>query len=170
MRFDVMPVKTEKQIVEIEKAANTVWQNFYRDILPQDHVDLVVKKYHSGEALREQLDNGYFCQMIICDGEFAGYFCYKLNSDHTLISRLYVKPEYRRRGLAKRTVEHLESIIKNEENGLSHIRKIRMYVNRSNNFAVNVYERLGFNKTRVVDRDLIDGYVCKEYVMERRIK
>lgn len=170
MKFDVMPVKTERQIVEIERTAGTVWQNYYRDILPQEKIDEVLRKYHSGQAIRQDMNNGYFCQMIICDGDFAGYFCYKLKSDHTLISRLYVKPEYRRKGLARRTVEHLEAILRNEENGLSHIRKLRMTVDRGNSFVIDVYERLGFSKTRVVDRDLGNGYVCKEYVMERRIK
>ena len=32
MRIDVMPVATEKQIVEIEETANHVWHNYYKDI------------------------------------------------------------------------------------------------------------------------------------------
>ena len=36
MRFDVMPVATEKQISEIEKTANNVWHNYYRDIFSKE--------------------------------------------------------------------------------------------------------------------------------------
>ena len=39
MRFDVMPVATEKQIVEVEQAANHVWHNYYKDIFSPEQIE-----------------------------------------------------------------------------------------------------------------------------------
>ena len=36
MRFDVMPVATEKQIIEIEEAAHYVWHNYYKDVFSKE--------------------------------------------------------------------------------------------------------------------------------------
>lgn len=170
MRFDVMPVATEKQIVEIEEAANHVWHNYYRDIFSPQQIDYMLKKYHSKDALKQQMSEGYIYFMLISDGNFAGYMCYKLYHDYAFISRLYIKAEYRRQGLARKTLEKMENVFLNKENGFDYIKKLKLHVERNNHFAINVYERLGFSKTKAIDTDIGNGFVCQEYVMERKIK
>lgn len=169
MKFDVMPVATEKQIIEIEEAANHVWHNYYRDIFSPQQIDYMLKKYQSKDALKRQMSDGYIYFMLISDGHFAGYMCYKLNSDHIFISRLYIKAEYRRQGLAKKTINRLEDLFKTADPELENIKKLKLNVERNNHFAINVYEHLGFIRTKAVDNDIGNGFVCKEYVMERRI-
>ncbi len=169
MRIDVMPVATEKQIVEIEETANHVWHNYYKDIFSTQQISYMLEKYHSREALKRQMAEGYIYYMLFSDGNFAGYMCYKMYSDHAFISRLYIKPEYRRQGLARKMIERFENVFKNDESGFGHIKKIKLNVERNNSFAINVYEHLGFSKTRAVDNDIGNGFVCKEYIMERKI-
>jgi len=170
MKFDVMPVATEKQIVEIEEAANHVWHNYYRDIFSTQQIEYMLKKYHSKEALKKQIEDGYIYYMLFSDGNFAGYMCYKVYHDHVFISRLYIKAEYRRQGLARKTLGRMEKVFVNDEHGFGNVKKMRLNVERNNHFAINVYERLGFKKTNSVDNDIGSGFVCKEYVMERKIK
>ncbi len=173
MKFDVMPVATEKQIVEIEEAANHVWHNYYRDIFSPQQIDYMLEKYQSKEALKRQMSEGNIYFMLISDGSFAGYMCYKMYSDYVFISRLYIKAEYRRQGLAKKAIDRLDKLLKSgnsDDVGLSNIKKLRLNVERENYFAINVYEHLGFTKTKAVDTDIGSGFVCKEYVMERKIK
>ena len=76
MRFDVMPVATEKQILEVEEAANHVWHNYYKDIFSEEQIDYMLEKFQSREALKAQISNGYVYYMILADGELAGYMCY----------------------------------------------------------------------------------------------
>ena len=86
MRIDVMPVATEKQIVEIEETANHVWHNYYKDIFSTQQISYMLEKYHSREALKRQMEEGYIYYMLFSDGNFAGYMCYKMYSDHAFIS------------------------------------------------------------------------------------
>ena len=169
MRFDVMPVATEKQILEIEEAANYVWHNYYKDIFSPEQINYMLKKFQSKEAVKRQMSQGYVYYMLMADGELAGYICIILKTDYAYISRLYIKPEYRRQGLAKRTIAHFDAIFLSEEHGFDYIKKLRLNVERKNNFAINVYEHLGFRKLRAVDTDIGGGFVCKEYIMERKI-
>ena len=167
MRFDVMPVATEKQISEIETAANHVWHNYYKDIYSPEQIDYMLEKYQSRAALRQQIANHNIYYMLLVDGEFAGYLCFKNYGDHFFISRLYIKAEYRRQGLARRVIALFDSIVKTEE--FSGIKKLRLHVERKNSFAINVYEHLGFTRIKAIDTDIGKGFTCSEYVMERKI-
>lgn len=169
MRFDVMPVATEKQILEVEEAANHVWHNYYKGILSEEQIDYMLDKFQSREALKEQIANGYIYYMVMADGNLAGYMCYIVENDHVFLSRLYIKAEYRRQGLAKKTLAHLEAIFLSPENDYPHIKKIRLNVERKNGFAINVYEHLGFKKIKSVNINIGDGFICEDYVMERAI-
>ncbi len=169
MRFDVMPVATEKQILEVEEAANHVWHNYYKDILSEEQIAYMLRKFQSKEAMKQQIENGYIYYMLISDGVLAGYMCYVLESDHVFLSRLYIKAEYRRQGLAKRSLAHLETIFLSPEYEFQHIKKIRLHVERKNSFAINVYEHLGFHKVKPVDIDIGGGFICEDYMMERMI-
>lgn len=166
MRFDVMPVATEKQIIEIEKAANQVWHNYYKDIYSEEQIDYMLQKYHSREALKQQMAEKYVYYMLLSDGDFAGYLCFKMFSDHVLISRLYIKAEYRRQGLAKKVLAIFDNISHNEE--FRQIKKLKTYIERNNTFALNVYEHLGFKIVKSVDTDIGNGFFCEDYLMERK--
>lgn len=169
MRFDVMPVATEKQIKEVVDAAYNVWHNYYKDIFTTEQINYMLEKYQSHDALRKQMSEGYIYYMLLADNQLAGYMCVLVQSSYLFLARLYIKAEYRRQGLAKKTISHLDAIFKNPELGFTHIKKMRLRVERNNNFAINVYEHLGFKKIRSEDTDIGGGFVCKEYVMEREI-
>ena len=102
MRFDVMPVATEKQILEVEQAANLVWHNYYKDIFSPDQITYMFKKFQSAEAVKKQMSEGYIYYMLLVDNNLAGYMCLLTQSDYVYLARLYIKAEYRRQGLAKK--------------------------------------------------------------------
>lgn len=165
-----MPVVTEKQLMEIEDTACNVWHNYYKDIFSPEQIDYMLKKLQSKDAMRAQMSEGYIYFMLLADGKLAGYMCILTQSNHVFLSRLYIKAEYRRQGLARKSINHLEAVFSNPELGFTHIKKIVLRVERQNSFAINVYEHLGFKKVRSEDRDIGGGYVCNEYVMERNIQ
>lgn len=167
MRFDVMPVVTEKQIAEIETTARNVWQNYYKDIFSPEQIDYMFEKYQSRAAVRRQIEARNIYYMLLVDNELAGYMCYKNCGDHVFISRLYIKPEYRRQGLARRAIALFDTMAKIEE--FDSIKTLRLQVERKNTFAINVYEHLGFYKIKSIDTDIGNGFYCNDYVMERKI-
>ncbi len=167
MRFDVMPVATEKQIEEIEVAANNVWHNYYKDIFSKEQISYMLDKYQSKEAVKRQIENKYIYYMLLVDDQMAGYLCFKNRGDHIFISRLYIKAEFRRQGLARRSIALFDTMVKSEE--FRNIRKLRLNVERKNKFAINVYEHLGFSKVNAVDTDIGNGFMCSDFVMEKKI-
>ena len=165
-----MPVATEKQIIEVEQAANNVWHNYYKDIFSPEQISYMLEKYQSRKAMREQLSKGYIYYMLLADDKLAGYMCMIIKTEYVYLTRLYIKAEYRRQGLARRAIKYLDTIFSNPEFSSMNITKIRLKVERENGFAINVYEHLGFRKVKAQDTDIGGGFVCKEYIMERPIK
>ena len=130
----------------------------------------MLKKYQSKEALYKQMQEGYIYYMLMVDGELAGYMCILLQSDCVYLSRLYIKAEYRRRGLARKAINYFDVFFSSPDNELTYIQKIRLNVERKNSFAINVYEHLGFHTIKAVDTDIGGGFFCNDYIMERKIK
>jgi len=56
------------------------------------------------------------------------------------IQSVYVSPEYRGLGIYRRLYEHIKDIVKSHKNNF---RGIRLYVDKTNKNARNVYEKLG---------------------------
>ena len=135
------------------------------DILVQQNV-LNEEKLQA--ALKKQIEDRNIYYMLLVDGQLAGYLCFKNHGDHIFISRLYIKAEFRRQGLARRSISLFDNMVKGEE--FSSIKKLCLHVERKNSFAINVYEHLGFQKIKAVDTDIGNGFVCSDYVMERTIK
>ena len=169
MKFDIMPVATEKQLYEIYETAVNVWHNYYKGIFSSEQISYMLEFYQSVDAMRKQIAKGYIYYMLLADNELAGYLCIKLVNDHVFLERLYVKEEYRRQGLAKKTLSHIESIFKKPELGYNHVKKIRLRVEKENRMAQDIYEHLGFNRIREENDDIGKGFVCRNYLMERRI-
>jgi ribosomal protein S18 acetylase RimI-like enzyme len=57
------------------------------------------------------------------------------------IQSVYVRPELRRRGVYSRMYEHVKAIVENDPG----VRGIRLYVDRRNTLAQDVYRRCGMN-------------------------
>ena len=157
MKFEAMPIATEKQIIETEKAAYNIWRNYYKDIFPKEQIEYMLKLFH------------YIHMSLLLDGEVIGYMCYYVKNDCLYLPRLYIKPEYRRQGLAKQAVARLEKLLQNPEHELTHIKKIRHNISKKNTFAVNIYEHLGFKKIREVTVDFGNGFTSDDYIMEKTI-
>ena len=169
MKFEVMPIATEKQIIEAEQAAYNILRNYYKDIFPKEQIEYMLKLFHSKEAVRKQIAKGYIHMLLLLDGEIVGYMCYYGKNDCLYIPRLYIKPEYRRQGLAKEALARLEKLLQNPEHELTHIKKIRRNLSRKNTFAINIYEHLGFKKIREVTTNFGNGFTSDDYVMEKSI-
>ena len=57
------------------------------------------------------------------------------------IQSVYVRPEYRRRGVYARLYDHVKQIAERDKS----VRGIRLYVDRRNTSAQEVYRRMGMN-------------------------
>lgn len=168
MKFDVMPVATEKQMNEIEQIASDIWYNDYKNIFPPEQIDYMLQKYQSKAAMKKQMAEHTIYYMLFSDNCFAGYVAFQAHHDHIFINRFCIKPEFRRRGLAKRTIHAFDNMVSGAE--FRNINKLRIMVEQNNNSAIAAYEHLGFQKIKEVTTALGNHYFSQDYLMERKIQ
>ncbi len=168
MKFDVMPVATEKQIEEVEAAAADAWQECYAGMYPEGQFQEMFEEMRSKEALRRLMREGHIYYMVLADNQFAGYLSFRYSGSHVFLYSLYVKPGFRKKGISRKVMEQFDKMLSGEE--FRHVRKLTMWVPRTYHQGVNVLRHLDFQVTKEVDNHIVKGYPLNEYVMERRIK
>ena len=73
------------------------------------------------------------------DNIIAGYMGVYCVVDEADITNVAVLPEYRRKGIAKKLILHIENMAKD-----IHVKQINLEVRESNRQAINLYEQMGF--------------------------
>ena len=68
MRLDMMPIATEKQIIDMEQAVRHIWIEYYKNIFSEDQIEYMLRIYHSKEAIRKQIQSGTV-YMILMSGD-----------------------------------------------------------------------------------------------------
>ncbi len=168
MKFDVMPVATERQIEEIEAVAVHAWRECYQGMYPERQLTDMFETLQSKDAMRRLMREGQIYYMLLVDNQFAGYLSFRHNGNHIFLYSLYVKPDFRRKGIGRKSVEQFDKMLSGEE--FHHVRKLKLKVPRHYRQAVKILQHLDFRVTKAVDSETIHGYPLNEYVMERKIK
>lgn len=115
-------LKDEKQPQIIDKLQQTAANilNYYLDFRKE------IDKICVPEILKCISTN-----LILCDGKQAGVLCYAVRPEHYYIDCLYVAPEYRRKGLAKKAVLAFYESCKHQE--------IRLHIINENKVAYDFW-------------------------------
>ena len=85
--------------------------------------------------------------LAICDGATAGYlfltscFSVEFHGEFMLLDELYLRPEFRRKGLGRFMIEFAEQVCR--ERG---VKTLRLEVGHENSAAQSLYERMGFKR------------------------
>lgn len=84
---------------------------------------------------------GYTCQVCELEGEVAGYCIMSTGASEAHVLNLCIGKEFRRKGLGQRLLAHILGIARRKNVGT-----VFLEVRPSNEAAVNLYEKLGFNQ------------------------
>ena len=138
------------------EAMRPIWLETY-SFLPKEQVELLLNKYFSKKGVEYYLDNGY--EYYSLNG--AGLLVIKEQKDSLYVDKLYIQPEFRRKGLASNVFQYL---IKTRKKALA------LNVNKNNLPAVSCYLKNGFGIVKEEIIELGNGLVNCDYVMIKEIK
>ncbi|MCH5185027.1 MAG: GNAT family N-acetyltransferase [Oscillospiraceae bacterium] len=149
---------------EIAALADIIWHEYFTPIIGAAQVDYMLAKFQSEEAIADGIGSGkYEYYRAFADDEFTGYMGVHEDKEFksVLLSKIYVKKEYRGRGIAKMLLKHVMDIYSGAE-------MFWLTVNRHNDNAIAAYDRLGFKTERESVTDIGGGFVMDDYVMTLR--
>lgn len=148
----------KNEIKELADLASEIWHEYWPCILTDEQIDYMVEKFQSESALEFQMKNeNYSYYFIIKDGIKCGYFGISRCKDYLFLSKLYLKKEFRHRGIGRAAFDKIKELAKNF--GYS---SIRLTVNKNNKKTINAYLKYRFAIIDKAVTDIGNGFVMDE--------
>ena len=123
-----------------------------------DMDEIADEAYENALAIR---DGGMQYEYLLLDGEIAGFAAYSLQPDHIYLDKLYLKKEFRGRHISSTVFDDLIA---------KYRLPIRLNVNQGNTLGMRAYQGRGFRIIETIDIPLKDGYVNRDYIMEKPVE
>lgn len=160
-----LPAGTD-QVEIIHKLAHRTWPVSYKEMISPGQMKYMLNMMYSHESLEYQIEKQQHTFIIAYDDEtpvgFAAYFPkYDISPAIYRLDKLYVLPDQQGKGIGKKLIDHIISIIKPQGAAL-----LELTVNR-NNKALSFYQKLGFKITKEIDQPIGEGFFMNDYVMQK---
>jgi ribosomal protein S18 acetylase RimI-like enzyme len=161
---DILSVRTPADIDLVVTLAHHIWLEHYPPIIGKAQTDYMLETFQSVPVIARQAAEGYQYYLVMEDRAPAGYVAFlpDIAALTTLLSKLYVRKEYRNRGLGRSMIEFVEA--RCIEAGM---RELWLTVNRHNTGSIAFYRRAGFTVTDSLLTDIGDGFVMDDYRMAK---
>ena len=155
--MELIKVKNE-DIKDLAKLTDEIWHEYWPCILSAEQIDYMVEKFQSENAIFNQIKNeNYTYYFINYENKNVGYVGISPHSDYLFLSKLYIKKEFRHKGIGKAVFEKIKDF------GFD---KIQLTVNKYNKNTIDAYLKYGFKIIDSVVSDIGNGFVMDDYIME----
>ncbi|DAB00829.1 TPA: GNAT family N-acetyltransferase [Candidatus Gastranaerophilales bacterium HUM_10] len=162
--MEFLEVKKD-EIKELAQLAGEIWHEYWPCILTEAQINYMVEKFQSEKAIIEQiLHQNYSYYFIVENGVKCGYFGISRCKDYLFLSKLYLKKEFRHRGIGRVAFDKIKELAKNF--GYS---SIRLTVNKNNKKTINAYLKYRFAIIDKAVTDIGNGFVMDDYIMSYTI-
>lgn len=165
MNVTMNSVRNSMDIHNLAELAKEIWNEYFINIITQEQIDYMVENFQSKKAITKQLDSeGFEYFFITVNDTHVGYAGVKQEDGSLFLSKLYLTKESRGKGIASVALTYLVNLC--HERNLS---SIWLTVNRHNHHTIAVYEKKGFNVVREEAKDIGNGFVMDDFIMELKI-
>lgn len=157
-------VVSGEDIATVAQLAAEIWPPHFGPIIGLEQVTYMLAKMQSVPAIREQIADGADYYLLLHESQLAGYMGFEVGAGRLLLSKLYLAPEFRGRGLGRQALEFVESCAIH-----ACCTALELRVNRNNTMALLAYKKWGFTITASQCLDIGAGYVMDDYCMNKPI-
>ncbi len=165
MDYEFLEVKNKAEIIKLADTAKEIWLEYYPEIISVKQVEYMIDKYQSADAVAKQiLCEGYRYFLLLCNKKALGYMAFKKDGDRLFISKLYLKKEFRGKGIFSAMLLFIEETAKKQK-----LKSLYLTVNRHNKQSITIYRKKGFVVSGEQITDIGGGYVMDDYVMEKTL-
>lgn len=164
--MDFLNIKTDNQIKQLSILASEIWHEYWPCLLTSEQINYMVNMFQSYNAIKSAIENkGYIYKIIRYNGENAGYFGVRPEDNKLFLSKLYIKKEFRHKGLGEKTFEYILNIARDLNK-----KSVYLTVNKYNKNTISAYLKWGFKNIDSVVTDIGNGFVMDDYIMEYNLQ
>lgn len=161
----IQRVSSSEQINTVVTLARDIWHEHFPSVITVAQIDYMLDTFLSAPVIQAQIQENYEYGLLLEGAAAQGFFAIEPQADHRLfLSKLYVRNQARGRGVASEAMAYMENICQAQ-----HLTSLWLTVNRRNDLAVSVYRHMGFEIVDTQVKDIGQGYVMDDYIMEKRL-
>ena len=152
------------EVQEIKQVLSDTWIDTYDSFLSEKTIQKVTSFWHDPNLLASQIQNPDFFFAVAKDerATILGLVtARKLDNDTVVISRLYVHPQYQRKGIGK-------MLLNTSLSAIPETKRVRLEVEEQNQKGLSFYLKQGFKDIGRKEEN-VEGETLKVIEMEKRI-
>lgn len=164
----IQPAQTTEQLQIISDLAHDIWREYYPALIGSEQVEYMLAQSATLTALQQARANGTRFVLARQDDQPIGYAAVYTDpraASLAWLDKLYVKQSARGQGIARQMVRWIA-----DQGHLLQATSLCLRVNRHNIGAIRAYQHLGFNAVSQDVKDIGDGYVMDDYIMQASIQ
>ena len=153
-----------EEVQEIKQVLSETWIDTYGSFLSQDTIQKVTTVWHNPQLLASQVQNPEIFFGVAKDegNTILGLVtARKQGDDAVVVDRLYVSPQYQRKGIGSKLLE--ESII-----AFPGTRRLRLEVEEQNEKGLSFYRKQGFKEISWKE-ERVEDETLKVIEMEKQL-
>lgn len=157
----IIRTATKADIATINRLANTIWKNTYREILSASQIEFMLNDMYSLESLSEQFDQDVHFLLAEKEEQAVAFASYSLNESNPAvykIHKLYILPQEQGQGTGKKLLNYIREEIIARAGEI-----MELNVNRANP-ALEFYKKYGFSIVKEVDIPY-HTFILNDYIM-----
>ncbi len=164
--FSIQQASASNSIQKVVDLANEIWVQHYEPIIGVNQVKYMLNKFQSYDAIIEQIADGQLYYLAEFNQVAAGYISLipDVSEGKMMISKIYVKLSVRGNSIGKKMLKFVE-----HECCKHKLNTLWLTVNRNNHDSISWYKSQGFEVACEVKKDIGNGYVMDDYVMEKQL-
>ena len=153
---------TAQDVPNIKELLRETWHDTYASLLPRAAIETITSRWHAPELLTEQVQNPETYFAIARDGgAVAGVITARKQDDAVVVARLYVRPQYQRRGIGRQLLE-------SSYRAFADARRVRLSVEAANWKGGAFYAKEGFRETARTSEE-VAGTPLETLVLEKAL-
>jgi ribosomal protein S18 acetylase RimI-like enzyme len=152
----------------IHTLAHRTWRIAYKEMISPEQMEYMLNMMYSHDSLHYQIEEQGHIFLIAYDDDvpvgFAAYFPkYDISPAIIRLDKLYVLTDQHGKGIGKKLIDHIISVIKPLGAAL-----LELTVNR-NNPSLTFYQKMGFKIIKEIDHPIGEGFFMNDYVMQKEL-
>ena len=168
-------VVTDEQVERLAEVASEIWHEYWPAIIGEDQTEYMIEHFQSLEAIRRDMaEHEYEYWFLVAteqdeDGAEKNIVGFtgghnERETNRFFISKIYLFPEARGHGYARRVIEFYEDLC-----FARGFEAMYLTVNKHNDLGIRAYEGTGFETIDSVETDIGEGYIMDDYIMQLRL-
>ena len=155
----------EALINDLSDLASSIVREHYDPIIGVEQNDYMIEKFQSPSSIKEQLSHSISYYLVNTDdAEKVGFIAFYPRGTELYLSKFYLEKSQRGQGMARQMMD----FVINEARKMG-AASVTLNVNKHNDLAIAVYEKLSFHRIRSEKIDIGSGWYMDDYVYEYKL-